>query len=492
MAFCSGLLFFALSTISVSGVLFYGIVEAFGVTRQEASWPVTLSVSLLPLAGPVTGLLCRLYSCRKVLLVCSAVTGTAVSLCYFARDILFIVIFFGVIHGVTLSALYVGVNVLVAQHFDRRRTLACSLMFTIGGLNNFTVPPLIEWFRTTYGIRGAFLLYGAILLNGIPFSIALRSPMQLRASTNPVSEKRKSFDRDTDSKKFASLMSGAEGDGSCEDEGTKNEQLFSASGGLENGAATDCNVHSDTCVHTRHPMKSCFKANHLMKLKDTVKPFMTLAFCVSAVSFSVVNFGMALFTLLSTDLAADRGIQPSDSVFLLQAFSVGDIIFRPLAGVAINSNILTLELVMLLGFIVQGAAFELLACFRPLYAMLAASALIGTTCGSRIAIQTPVLVKDFGVERLPVMIGGLLFCVGVALLLRPPFLGYFRDNLGSYAGVLHTMAAVNALLSVVWAVKLLSNRRKRGFEKEPSQSSKDVTVSKKLLDPTDGTADTPK
>lgn len=491
MAFCSGLLFFALSTISVSGVLFYGIVEAFGVTRQEASWPVTLSVSLLPLAGPVTGFLCRLYSCRRVLLICSAITGTAVSLCYFANNILFIVIFFGVIHGVTLSALYVGVNVLVAQHFDKRRTLACSLMFTVGGLNNFTVPPLIEWFRTTYGIRGAFLLYGAILLNGIPFSFALRSPVQPRAPTKSGSGQMNDLDGDTDSKKFAPLISCAEVNGPYENETTTNEQqLFCASGGTKNGAATACTVDRDICVQTRHPLMSRFKANELVKLRDAVKPFMTLAFFVSAVSFAAVNFGMALFTLLSTDLAADRGIEPSESVFLLQAFSVGDIVFRPLAGIAINSNLFSIELVMFLGFIVQGAAFELLACFRPLYAMLAASTLIGTTCGSRIAIQTPVLVKDFGVERLPVMFGGLLFCVGVALLLRPPFLGYFRDNLGSYAGVLHTMAAANAFLSVIWAVKLV--KRKMTPKKESAQSIKDVNVSKKLLDPTDGTTDTPK
>nr|XP_054923984.1 uncharacterized protein LOC126526163 isoform X3 [Dermacentor andersoni] len=53
---------------------------------------------MLPLAGPLTGLLCSRFSCRKVLLVCSFLTGIAVSLCYFAESTLFIV-FFGIING---------------------------------------------------------------------------------------------------------------------------------------------------------------------------------------------------------------------------------------------------------------------------------------------------------------------------------------------------------------------------------------------------------
>lgn len=50
-AFCSWVMFMGTLSIRVSGVLFYGIVETFQVTREEASWPVTLNGSLLNLAG---------------------------------------------------------------------------------------------------------------------------------------------------------------------------------------------------------------------------------------------------------------------------------------------------------------------------------------------------------------------------------------------------------------------------------------------------------
>ncbi|KAL1443720.1 hypothetical protein MTO96_045865, partial [Rhipicephalus appendiculatus] len=128
-------------------------------------------------------------------------------------------------------------------------------------------------------------------------------------------------------------------------------------------------------------------------------------------SFTVVNFGMALYVLLSTDLASDHGIEPSSAVYLLQAFSISDIAFRALSGIIIDSKILSLESVMLLGYLVQGAAFELLAWFGSFPMMLTASALMGLTCGARIALQAPVIAKDFGLKRMPVVMGAVYFCI---------------------------------------------------------------------------------
>lgn len=98
-ALCSWVLFLAMSGVCASGVLYYGIIDTFGTTREEASWPVTLPDSLLNLAGALMGLLCRWFSCRTVLLVCCLLTGFGISICFFARGILFLSIMFGALHG---------------------------------------------------------------------------------------------------------------------------------------------------------------------------------------------------------------------------------------------------------------------------------------------------------------------------------------------------------------------------------------------------------
>ncbi|XP_077533060.1 monocarboxylate transporter 4-like isoform X2 [Haemaphysalis longicornis] len=187
--FCGVVLFMGTATTRIAGIFFYGIIETFGVNREEASWPVSLAGTMLLLGGPIVGVLCRRFSCRPVLLTCSLVTGATVCACYLAPNVVFITIVFGILHGIAMSGLYVATNVLVAQHFEKRRTTACSLLFTASGLNTAALSPLVEYFRTTYGIRGAFLLYGAVLLNAFPAAIPLRSPEWLKKAAKPSQKK---------------------------------------------------------------------------------------------------------------------------------------------------------------------------------------------------------------------------------------------------------------------------------------------------------------
>ncbi|XP_077535771.1 monocarboxylate transporter 9-like [Haemaphysalis longicornis] len=504
-AFCSVVLFLSLSTVRVSGVLFYGIVETFGVTRQRASWPLTLSNSLVQLAGPVVGLLCRRYSCRTVLLCCSSITGVSVSLCYFAKSVYFLDIFLGVIHGVTRCGLFVGVNILVAQHFEKRRTTACSLISTVAGLN-IVLASIVEWFRASFGTRGSLLLYGGILMNAFPFAMAVRSPPWITKSVivnrkaagildKQTADEERPFYMPTQQTELCGLGKDdveravhqpteqtMELCGLGKDDVDRSVHQFTQQTTEIRGLGKDDvklelstlkntkenpnpEVHADTKEQKSYvSAKSCnpgMKPQEKMAAFEVARHLLALNFWVDALSFAVVVLGMGLFVLMSTDLANDRGLSPSEGVYLLYAFSVTDIIFRPLGGLLIDSKIISLESVMLLGFLIQGLAFELLAWFTAQYAMLLASILMGTTCGSRMALQTPALVKDFGIQKLPIILGSLSFCVGILSMLRPALVGIFRDKLGSYNGLLHTMAAVNALLSAVWLLKVFHVQKKQ-------------------------------
>ncbi|KAL3249319.1 hypothetical protein MRX96_056067 [Rhipicephalus microplus] len=174
--FCAWVLFLTMATPRLAGIFFYGIVETFGATRAEASWPLSLAGTFTVMGGPIAGYLCQRFSCRAVLLACSSLAGIGASLCYLANSLPFITISFGFVHGGALCGMFVACNVLLAQHFEKRRATASSVVFTVFGINSIVLTPLLEFFRTTYGVRGAFLLYGAILLHAMPAVIVLRSP----------------------------------------------------------------------------------------------------------------------------------------------------------------------------------------------------------------------------------------------------------------------------------------------------------------------------
>ncbi|XP_077511491.1 monocarboxylate transporter 14-like isoform X2 [Amblyomma americanum] len=432
---CGFLLLLSFSAMSVSGVFFYGIVETFGAARESASWPVTLNCSLVLLAGPIMGFLSKRYSCRKVLHACAFISGPAV--------------------GIALSGLYVGANVLVAQHFEKRRTTACSVMFTIGGLSAIVFPALADVSYAAYGIHGAFLLYGATLLNAIPFVFLLKSPLWLDA---PKQKRVLVLDSSTPCK-VDDEFSEEECDQNGVREAGVNLESRSTQDWKENATNASTGAVLGERAVSRVFLKDRLRINVAAReVKHAVKPFLTCVFWLDAMSFSAVTMGMVMFVSTSTDYAIDQGISSANAVFLLHAYSVSDILIRPLTGVAVDSNLLSLESTMLLGFLFQGVAFEILAWFSALHGILIASALMGATCGSRIALQAPALVKNFGMERLPTMIGAMSWCMGIVLLLRPPIVGYFRDTLGSYSGLMHAAAACNGVFAVIWMVKPVQKR----------------------------------
>ncbi|KAL1475174.1 hypothetical protein MTO96_020147 [Rhipicephalus appendiculatus] len=421
--FCSWVLFLAMATPRVTGILFYGVVETFRVSREEASWSVGLAGTVLVLAGPVAGALCQRFSCRTVLIVCSPLAGIAASLCYLAESIIFIAVSFGIVLGCALSGMYVAANVLVAQHFEKRRAMACSLVYTVSGLNNVLLPPLVEFLRTTYGVRGAFLLYGAILLNAIPPVIVLRSPPWLTKSKLAPKNKEPGL------------------------EDTTNVTGVSSAGPSENGATADLSLEYSSYSHSESPYRQsaspsistvaissrvCLcddegteklsqvqKVLSCLRLGPTAKQFLTWSFLVNGLSFAAVFFTAGVFVLIPADLSR----RP-----------------RPEA------------------LAVRGAAYEWLVWSSTLPPMIAAAFFMGATCGSRLSLQAPTLVQDFGIGTLPTMMGGVSFCAGLSLLTRPVLIGYYRDTLGNYTGLLHSMAALNAFFVCMWTAKLIVKR----------------------------------
>lgn len=475
--FCAWVLFLASATSRVAGIFFYGIVEAFGVSRQEASWPVSLAGTLMMLAGPVAGALCKRFSCHTVLITCSCLAGIAVSLCYVANTLTFITIFFGILHGSAISGMYVAANVLVAQHFEERRAMACSLVYAASGLSNFVLPPLVEFFRTTYGIRAAFLLYGAIFLNALPPAIVLKSPPWL---TNSKTVPEKVVPK-ADVKKNGTCTCSVV----CRENMTlsntpQNPPFYTQRQPLGNEAVNPSSgvKENSSCAHLC-PEKASQKVPEATKflsrlnLGHTAKQFVTCSFIVYALSFASITFTTGAFVLISADLAVDRGVSPSNSVYFLQAFAVADVAFRAAAGFAIDSSMLSVESTMLLGYVLQGLAYEWLAWASTLPPMIAAAAVLGVTSGSRLSLQAPALVHNFGIGNLPTMMGAVSFCAGASLLMRPLLIGYYRDNFGDYSGLLHTMAVINAVFVCLWMAKLVTKRRtKTTLKLEPYNASK--------------------
>ncbi|XP_077533073.1 monocarboxylate transporter 9-like [Haemaphysalis longicornis] len=461
-AFLSWVFCVAMIAQQAMGVLFYGILDSFGVNRQKASWPIVLSGSLLNLAGPLFGYLCQRFSSRSVLFVCTFVAGASTCICWYATSVLFLTIAYGIVHGLAVSGTAVAVNVLASQHFERRRTTACSIIFTVCGLGILFVPPLAEFFREEYGVHGTFLLLGGLIFNACPAVIVLRSPAWMQLSTKTTNTRNHDLPEKTTDVTTAPLLPVHSVNGEIIYEETETNARGTSGVGTTETKVAESGAQNLKFLQTGRPPTNHakIKVSNQSSFRAVARQLFTTLFIVNSLSFSVVVLALTTFMLVSVDIATDRGVTPSRAVFLLNSFAASDIVFRPISGMVIDSGLLTLETVMLAGYVLQALAFELFVWVSSFPMMLVCSALIGVSNGARIFLQAPSLVRDFGIQSLPLTMGVMSFCIGIVGLARPLLVGYFRDYHGSYDGLFHILAAVNALLVVIWAVRLAVRKRK--------------------------------
>ncbi|KAG0417332.1 hypothetical protein HPB47_005692 [Ixodes persulcatus] len=386
----------ATSTLSsrAMGVFYIGIVEHFGVSREEASWPLSLHSTSFCMAGPVFGYLCELWPCQRVLQGCLILSGIGLTLCYFAPNTGFLAIFFGVVHGGALSGTFVVLLQLVCQYFKTWRTTACSITWSSQCLTAFVMSQTADYIRTAYGTPEMFLLIGALSFNAFPAAFVLKSPPWTARRTAQKTNAADSID-------------------------ARRKHLPECDALV----LTDATVNNDDRSMPRHFVLRTTHARSWLglssELKATLKVFFSVLYQIDAFSFSVQLLNVTVFFLVNVDLATDGGIDTSQAVYLAHVYSVGDFIVRLLSGLIVDRGYLSLATAMLLGFSGCAAGFEALVWSTSMASFVASSMLLGAGGGFMAPLCGPILTSDFVGRSLPVLFGGLMFMNGLVLIAIP-------------------------------------------------------------------------
>ncbi|XP_077519082.1 monocarboxylate transporter 7-like isoform X2 [Amblyomma americanum] len=98
-AACAWINFFTFAVVRSAAVVFASLLQTFPVTREQASWPVNLTVVCVFFSGTIAGVLARHIAIWKLNLFGCIGGSLAVAACFFAPSILFLNLFLGVIQG---------------------------------------------------------------------------------------------------------------------------------------------------------------------------------------------------------------------------------------------------------------------------------------------------------------------------------------------------------------------------------------------------------
>ncbi|KFM65585.1 Monocarboxylate transporter 9, partial [Stegodyphus mimosarum] len=173
---CSYIHFALFGLFRSAGVMYVALLQTFDVTREEASWPFSLCSAVFQLIGPLVSVLTHYTSQRRACLLGSAIATFGVASCFFAENVLWINIFYGLVHGSGFGVVVTLVPVIINQYFVKYRATAIGIAFSGGTISSFVFPVVMEWMLENYSLNGSFLLLGGVVMNTLVASSLLREP----------------------------------------------------------------------------------------------------------------------------------------------------------------------------------------------------------------------------------------------------------------------------------------------------------------------------
>ncbi|KAK8783606.1 hypothetical protein V5799_010027 [Amblyomma americanum] len=502
LAMCAVMLHAATLGSRSHGAMYVGIREHFDVSHREASFPPSLQSSLCLGGGIITGFLCEVVPLRVMSLGCSLLTALGLIACYFAPSVSFISLFFGAVHGMASSGVFVVTSVLLCAYFVRWRATACASS-SAAKSSHFLTPFLANYIRVEYGTPEIFLLLGALSLNGLVAALLVQIPPWLLHPRNKegsgpkFGEPQQHPSRHAHNEKIGSINKSSDNSAGADVAGATESLLPDVSEDLVSKGARDagepdnslqeqnvecaakfsCNnistnarsQHATEIVVIASSSKSQvrqYRALELLRMTATSfakvswKVFVNPLFLLNSLSFSVQNYVLSNFVLLHLDVTLQRGIDSSFAAYLLLAFNVSVVLGCLAIGIVVDRRWLSAKATLTLGFCGNAAACEGLVWSESGTQLLACAVVQGLSCGVVAPLLCPLIIKDLGHESLGLVLGGCHTVMGASLLVRPSLIGYFKDVLGSYAGIQHIFASLNALLAAIWMARVLRSLRR--------------------------------
>ncbi|GBM97728.1 hypothetical protein AVEN_11835-1 [Araneus ventricosus] len=461
--------------IGTSGVLFVAFISTFGVSREEASWPMVVCICVLNLAGPFCGILGQKIGARPVVIIGAVIAAIGISTCYLTTSLGVITVLFGGVFGVGYGFMNTVMPCILNAYFLNLRTLANGIANSGSCIGSIVLPVIFEHFISTYGLSGCFLLTGGIVLHIAIAGSLMRDPPWLRKKKSPSAEDSchhimTEYQTPKSTMQDVLALEDAERNGSSDsnneavpclsaDSTEPTSQLNSRNSSSDNAlnispdsSALDSNLDgsSQPCLEAatvpenfQQKEKSfinkkfqqvrlhCKCLPSLCKSEDTssgiASSFYTVLtspmFQVTAITDVIFYFLYHMYVVIIVDYALDRGVQDTDAKYILFAFSIADLCGRLCFGWITDCKILSRSRFVMMGMAMIGVTFFTFPSATGYWSLIAVSSCYGLLLGCTM-VMFPILLLEFcGIELHTVSYGCMCFMNGFASLGRPLLIG---------------------------------------------------------------------
>ncbi|GIY54348.1 uncharacterized protein CEXT_250471 [Caerostris extrusa] len=458
-----------------SGVLFVAFISTFGVTREEASWPMVVCISVLNLSGPFCGILGqKIWS--------SIIT-----------------VLFGGVFGVGYGFMNTVMPCILNAYFLDLRTLANGIANSGSCIGSIILPVIFEHFIFTYGLSGCFLLTGGIVLHIAIAGCLMRPPPWLQKNgedgtivecgglpKNPELEMIAIDDSERNDSSTATPESlpCLTPDEYCEsgdstfsrtlhgssqpirEETCLQESMRRTSKSYENPQPEESFINRklhQICLKCRCLPSICnCEETSLSIVSSFVEVLTTPMFHITAITDVIFYFLYHMYVVIIVDYALDRGVLDTITKYILFAFSISDLVGRLCFTWITDRKMISRSRFVMMCMTLIGLTFFLFPLATGYWSLVAVSCLYGLLLGCTMVMFPILLVEFCGTELHTVSYGCMCFMNGFASFGRPLLIGYFRDHVGSYSKMFYVLGILSAFSSTLWLLEKPFERRSRG------------------------------
>ncbi|XP_040069306.1 monocarboxylate transporter 2-like [Ixodes scapularis] len=474
-AACCWMNLFGFAMLRSMAVVYVGVLQEFHVTRGQAAWPLSLTGVFYTFTAPAVGVLARHISVWKLTLAGSVASSICVSLCYFANGIPYLIVCYGISQGISIAFISLT-HTVINQNFSNHKAVASGISsagFTIGGL---VFPPMVQFFFNRYGLRGGFLLCGALMLNASAGALLQRGSRAVSISTcdgkaQDDPHKTRSLQEDdleNCSLCVAELSAGlmpksAEASSkdqiNAKDEETNfrlspraTETLGAHQLGAQNIKLEESQLHAAQNMYevSRTLHRLVPGSNLQNRIIGSLSFLAILKFYIIVLSFSQIIFSMTTYLTVIVDFAMDRDISRWNAVLLITCCAAVDMVSRLASGWITDKGFLRRSSMMTLHFLLSATSLHLVPLCHSYTPIVFMSVIVGWCNGATIVLIPVFLMELVDAGKFSVCYGTATFLAGLPMLARPVIIGYFRDTLGDYRGLFWLLGTLSACNVILW------------------------------------------
>ncbi|XP_077507837.1 monocarboxylate transporter 9-like [Amblyomma americanum] len=437
---CALTTFLTSATIRSSGFLYIGIMKEFNADRGQAAWPICLMGAMANMVGIVSGPLCQKYTAPPVMFAGSIIMAGGIIASSFAPTITWIAITQGIIFGLGSGLVFMTLPIYINQYFDKYKGFALGITYTGSTSSAFVFPRLLLFLEQTYNFRSSVMIFGALIAHVIAISLLLKEPSWIRMKRA----------EDGRALKHAKMVFTIQKEASRE---------------LANGEGKK-----------RNPKEKEKKPVNPWGLRHGLTVLECPMFYVVMVTYIVFGYNFDVFMATVVDFAIDKGTALEAAVGLIPLFSMTDTFGRLCIPLLADKGYVTRSFLAMLTYLWMAVVLQSFPLASGYYQVLAACLCLAMAIGSGVTMYPTLMAHYMGIQRLPLSYGIVGTVAGPLFILKPFFIGYFRDYVGSYDNMYRCLSGGVFILALVWFAVVVSESRKQKAWRPTSAGASEAII----------------